>query len=125
MRLSRPRSVSLRAAPFLVPIFYRRLYPLRIFARLLRYILPEKKRLCLAFVLSLLGVAVELARPWPIKVVADYVLAGYPLPLWLAALGGHLPGANTPHGILFWSVAAGVAIAFGGAALSLAALYVS
>src|SRR5918997_3303496 len=115
MRLSGPRSVSLRAAPFLVPMFRRRLYPLRIFGRLLRYILPEKRLLCLAFVLSLLGVVVELARPWPIKVVADYVLAGYPLPPWLAALSGYLPGAETPQGILVWSIVAGVAIVVGGA----------
>ncbi|HET6688533.1 MAG TPA: hypothetical protein VFG82_04130 [Rubrobacter sp.] len=98
---------------------------MRIFGRLLRYVLPEKTRLCLAFVLSLLGVVVELARPWPIKVVADYVLAGHPLPTWLAALGGHLPGAETRQGILVWSVVAGVVIVVGGAALSFSVLYVT
>ena len=98
---------------------------MRIFGRLLRYVLPEKPRLFLAFVLSLLAAVVELARPWPIKVVVDYVLAGYPLPPWLAALSGHLPGAETPQGILAWSVAAAVVIVAGGAMLSLSALYVT
>jgi ATP-binding cassette, subfamily B, bacterial len=98
---------------------------LRVFGRLLRYVLPEKTRLCLAFVLSFLGVVVELARPWPIKVVADYVLAGYPLPPWLAELGGYLPGAETRQGILLWSVVAGVVVVVGGAALSFSVLYVT
>lgn len=98
---------------------------MRIFGRLLRYVSPEKSRLFLAFVLSLLAAAAELARPWPIKVVVDYVLTGYPLPAWLSTLGSYLPGGETPQGIVAWSVAAAVAIVAGGAVLSLSALYVT
>ena len=98
---------------------------LRTFAGLLHYVSRYKAALFLAFALSFLGVAVELARPWPIKVVADYALAGRPLPPWLSPVGGYLPGAETPQGILVWSVIAGVFIVAAGAALSLWALYVS
>jgi ABC-type multidrug transport system fused ATPase/permease subunit len=92
---------------------------------LLHYVSRYKAALFLAFALSFLGVAVELARPWPIKVVADYALAGHPLPPWLSPVSGYLPGAETPQGILVWSVIAGVFIVAAGAALSLWALYVS
>jgi hypothetical protein len=67
---------------------------------LLHYVSRYKAALFLTFALSFLGVAVELARPWPIKVVADYVLAGRPLPPWLSPVGGYLPSAETPQGIL-------------------------
>ncbi len=93
---------------------------MRIFVRLLRYSLRHKARLCLAFALALLGTVFELARPWPIKVVVDYVLqAGRPLPPWLAALSSYLPGAQTTQGLLVWSVAVAIVIAVGGSALSL------
>ncbi|MDQ4128995.1 MAG: ABC transporter ATP-binding protein/permease [Actinomycetota bacterium] len=92
---------------------------------LLGYISRYKAALLFTLALSFLGVAVELARPWPIKVVADYALAGRPLPAWLSSIGGYLPGGETPTGILVWSVVAGVLIVVTGAALSLSALYVS
>ncbi len=93
---------------------------MRNFGRLLRYALRHKARLCLAFALSLLGIVFELARPWPIKVVVDYVLqAGRPLPPWLAASSAYLPGAQTTQGLLIWSVIVAVVIAVGGAALSI------
>jgi len=68
----------------------------------------------------------ELARPWPIKVVVDYVLqAGRPLPPWLAASSAYLPGAQTAQGLLVWSVAVAVVVAVGGAALSLVVMRVT
>ena len=55
----------------------------------------------------------------------DYALAGRPLPPWLSTVGGYLPGAGTPQGIIIWSVIAAVLIVAVGAILSLLALYVS
>jgi ATP-binding cassette, subfamily B, bacterial len=98
---------------------------LRIIAGLLRYTLRYKATLFLAFTLSLMASAVELARPWPVKVVVDYVLTDRPLPPWLSALVVYLPGAQAPSGLLVWSVIAALVIVVGGGALSLAAFYVS
>lgn len=95
---------------------------MRTFFRLLAYTTRHKGALCLAGLLALMGVVVELARPWPIKIVVDHVLAGRPLPSWLAVVVGLLPGAGTPRGLLVWSVGAAVAVAAGGGALSLLSL---
>lgn len=95
---------------------------MRTFLRLLAYTTRHKAPLCLAGLLALMGVVVELARPWPVKIVVDHVLAGRPLPAWLATLVGLLPGAGTPRGLLVWSVGAAVAVAVGGGALSLLSL---
>ncbi|MEJ7812553.1 MAG: ABC transporter ATP-binding protein [Gemmatimonadaceae bacterium] len=74
--------------------------------RLLRYAAPFRTKLARVFVLALVGAAFELARPWPIKVVVDYALAGRPLPPWLAAVAGHLPGGAGARGLIAWSVVA-------------------
>jgi ATP-binding cassette, subfamily B, bacterial len=97
----------------------------RTFAGLLHYVSRYRAALFFTFALSFVGVAVELARPWPIKVVADYALAGHPLPPWLSTVGGYLPGAGTPKGIIIWSVIAAVLVVAVGAILSLLTLYVS
>jgi len=95
---------------------------LRIFFRLLAYTTRHKTALCLAGLFALLGVVIELARPWPIKIVVDHVLAGRPVPPWLATLIAQLPGAGTPRGLLVWSVGVALAVAVGGGALSLLSL---
>jgi ATP-binding cassette, subfamily B, bacterial len=88
------------------------------------YALRHRARLAAALGLALLGVALELARPWPVKVVVDHVLAGRPVPPWLAAAVAWLPRAETPGGLLGWSVAAQVLIVLGGGAVALAVLHV-
>ena len=97
---------------------------MRIFLRLLAYTTRHKASLCLAALLGLVGVIAELARPWPVKIVVDHVLAGRPLPPWLAGWAAQLPGAGTPRGLLAWSVGAALAVAVGGGALSLLTLSV-
>lgn len=69
-----------------------------------------------------MGVVLELARPWPLKIVVDHVLSGQQLPSWLATLVQQLPGAGTPRGLLAWSVGAALVITIGGSALSLLSL---
>ena len=95
---------------------------MRVFLRLLSYVLRHKGRLCVALALALCGVALELVRPWPVKVVVDFVLAGGPLPEPFAAWAAWLPGASTPRGLLAWCVAAAVTVVVGSSALSLVAL---
>ncbi|CAN5351933.1 ABC transporter ATP-binding protein [soil metagenome] len=74
---------------------------------MLRYVRPHAASLTLVFVLALLGAAFELARPWPLKVVVDYVLVGQALPAWLAGLAELLPYADSPRGLLLWAVVVG------------------
>jgi ABC-type multidrug transport system fused ATPase/permease subunit len=81
-----------------------------------------KARLGLAFALALLGGLFELARPWPIALLVDYVLVDQPLP---SGPGGvDLPRFETPQQMIAWCVAAAIIIAVGGAAVSLAVLTV-
>jgi ABC-type multidrug transport system fused ATPase/permease subunit len=89
-----------------------------VFWRLLRYVAHCKAGLALAFALALGGAAVELARPWPIKVVIDYALADRPLPEPFSSVVGALPGAGSAAGLLAWCVAAAVLTVVSGALLS-------
>jgi len=91
---------------------------LRIFVRLLGYVLKHKASLAAVLALAMTQVAAELARPWPAKVVVDYALTGRPLPAPLDAIAARLPGAETPRGLLLWCVTAAVAIVAVGAALA-------
>ncbi|MEA3189265.1 MAG: ATP-binding cassette, subfamily bacterial [Chthoniobacter sp.] len=56
----------------------------------------------------LLSIGLSILQPWPMKLLVDNVLAGQPLPPWIA----HLPvmplGAFSPQALLTWSVAATV-----------------
>jgi ABC-type multidrug transport system fused ATPase/permease subunit len=89
-----------------------------VFWRLLRYVSRCKAGLALAFALALLGALVELARPWPVKVVVDYALTDRPMPAVLAPVAGALPGAGSPGGLLAWCVAVAAGCAAAGALLS-------
>jgi ABC-type multidrug transport system fused ATPase/permease subunit len=89
-----------------------------VFWRLLRYVARCKAGLALAFALALLGALVELARPWPVKIVVDYALVDRPLPASLAPLAAALPGTDSPSGLLAWCVAAAVLCAAAGALFS-------
>ena len=51
--------------------------------------------------LSMAGIGFNLLKPWPLKIVVDYVLPGKPLPAslyWLTLL----PGAGSREGLLGW-----------------------
>jgi ATP-binding cassette, subfamily B, bacterial len=92
--------------------------PVRILTGLLQYVLRCKSRVFLAFILALVGVGVELLRPWPVQVVVDYVLSGRTRPGWLVTLTGVLPLADTQLGLLSWAVAAAMGTAITSATLS-------
>ena len=57
--------------------------------------------------LSLLGVGLDLLKPWPLKLIVDSVLAEDPLPAAAAWLVG-LPGAAGRSGLLAWLAGATV-----------------
>ena len=59
----------------------------RVYGQALRYLRPYAWRLALAVVEVLLIGAMEVLKPWPLKVVIDNVLAGAPIRSgWLAAI---------------------------------------
>ena len=69
--------------------------------RLLRYALPHRNGLVLVLLLMLTGVLVGMLRPWPLKLIVDYVLKGEPLPDsvgWFQDLAG----ASSSSALLGW-----------------------
>ena len=71
------------------------------------YAVRHRRDVSLALVLTLLLVALETVKPWPIKLIVDHALTGTPLPpsvVWL----GDLPGATQPSGLLVWLTAGSV-----------------
>jgi hypothetical protein len=92
----------------------------RILAWLARQALRHRAGLGVVATTTLLQVAVDLARPWPMQLVVDHVLGDRPLGPTAARLLAGLPGVGTPTGLLQWSLAAILAVFLVGWALSLA-----
>jgi ABC-type multidrug transport system fused ATPase/permease subunit len=90
--------------------------------RLLNYAWRRKRSLGLVISLVLARVVVDLGRPWPAKIVVDYVLAARPLPTVLTLATRWLLGAGSPSGLLLWSVVLAILIVVLGAVLSLTVL---
>jgi ATP-binding cassette subfamily B protein/subfamily B ATP-binding cassette protein MsbA len=81
----------------------------RWWVRLLGFARPDAGRLGLLCVLSLAGAGLSMLKPWPLKMIADYVLTGKPLPVplrWLAVL----PGGDSALGLLAWLTASTIVI---------------
>jgi ATP-binding cassette subfamily B protein/subfamily B ATP-binding cassette protein MsbA len=79
------------------------------YRRLLTYAPRHARGLALTAALPLVGVALEVLRPWPLKVIVDDVLKGRPLPrglAWVAAL----PGGSSVNGQLAWLAAGTVSL---------------
>jgi ATP-binding cassette, subfamily B, bacterial len=89
--------------------------------KLLRYAKPHWRGFTGMVGASLAGVAVNLARPWPLKILIDNVIDGKAVPAWLA----WLPGADTSHGLLAWVVAAEVLIYLAGTIAAMTTQYAS
>jgi ABC-type multidrug transport system fused ATPase/permease subunit len=71
------------------------------------------------------GVAVDLLRPWPMKLLIDHVLGGQPMSPGFAALIGALPGGQSTSGLLAWASLATVVIFLGGSTLATISLVTS
>ena len=80
---------------------------LGVWVRLGRYVRPQSRRLVTAGLMSLVAVAFELAKPWPLKVVIDRVLLGS-----TAVAGNPLGSASST--LLWWAIGATVLLAAGG-----------
>ena len=76
-------------------------------ARLLRYVKPHWRGLLVLLATMLANIALELLKPWPIKLVVDNVLGDDGIPGILRAL----PGVEGQHGLLMW-VAIGTVLIF-------------
>jgi ATP-binding cassette subfamily B protein/subfamily B ATP-binding cassette protein MsbA len=89
--------------------------------RLLRYARPHWRGLSLMLSAMLIDVGLNLARPWPLKLLIDNVIGSHRIPHWLA----QIPGADSRHGLLVWVVIAEVAIFLAGTLSTMAADFFS
>jgi ATP-binding cassette subfamily B protein len=89
--------------------------------RLLRYARPHWRGFVVMLCAALTGVAINLARPWPLKLLIDNVINGKRIPHWLT----FLPGADSRHGLLAWVVAAEVVLYLAGTLAMMVTTYAS
>ena len=61
---------------------------IHVLKRLLRYVAKYTGKLIILILIGLIGVAFEVAKPLPVKIVIDNVLAGQPLPEFLQSWTG-------------------------------------
>jgi ATP-binding cassette subfamily B protein/subfamily B ATP-binding cassette protein MsbA len=87
----------------------------------LRYARRRKAALAAVAAAMLAKIALDMLKPWPLKILVDHVLGGRAMPPALARAAGLLPGADAPDGLLDWCVAGTVALFLLTWALGLAA----
>jgi ATP-binding cassette subfamily B protein/subfamily B ATP-binding cassette protein MsbA len=87
--------------------------------RLLRYLRPHWRGGAGVLATILVMSAVEVARPWPLKVVVDNVLSGKPLPGFLRPVVDPLPGPLAADTLLLWAGVATVLIFLAGTVVSM------
>jgi ATP-binding cassette subfamily B protein len=75
--------------------------------RLLRYARPYWKAIFVLIAIMAVDIAIDLAKPWPLKLVIDNVLGHHQAP---HVVTGILPGSSSPHGLLLWAAIGTVAI---------------
>jgi ATP-binding cassette subfamily B protein/subfamily B ATP-binding cassette protein MsbA len=90
---------------------------MRPLGRLLQYVRPYAWSLGAILVASAVGIALEVLRPWPLKVLVDHVIDAHPLPPLLAAALSPWPGA-TERGVLLLVVAVATILIFLAATLA-------
>ncbi|GAC1444541.1 MAG: ABC transporter ATP-binding protein [Chloroflexota bacterium] len=91
--------------------------------RLLRYALPEWRGISTVVLMLLLTIALNVIRPWPMKLLIDQVLGGRSLPTWVSVPLGLLPGPHGRDGLLLWVVVATVLIFIVTTAVSMVQTY--
>ena len=89
----------------------------QVIKRLFGYVSSYKSRLIILMFIALIGVAFEVAKPLPIKIVIDNVLSGQPLPAFLQTWTGLVPGEKKQ--LLILCVLAIVIITISSAVISL------
>ena len=93
--------------------------------RLLRYLWPHWKDLCVVVITMAVTVGLEVLRPWPTKILVDQVLGQQPVPDFLSWLLLWLPGSGGVRGLLFWVCACTVLIFFAGTLMTMATMSAS
>jgi ABC-type multidrug transport system fused ATPase/permease subunit len=88
--------------------------------RLLKYVWPHWRGLITILLTMALSVALDVARPWPTKLLIDQVLGGRPIPQQLSRVLALLPQSSTPQGLLFWVCLSTVLIFLIGTLMSIA-----
>src|SRR5947209_19161535 len=84
-------------------------------ARLVSYAKPHWRAIGLLMTTMVIDIALDLAKPWPLKLVVDNVLGHHAAPKLLTSL---LPGSTSAHGLLLWAVIGTVLIFLVGTATS-------
>jgi ATP-binding cassette subfamily B protein/subfamily B ATP-binding cassette protein MsbA len=82
----------------------------RAYARLISYAAPYRWHWASIITVSLVGTALSVLQPWPLKVLVDHVLGDLPMPPSMAAVVDLAPGGDTAHGLLAYVVVAGLVI---------------
>jgi ATP-binding cassette, subfamily B, bacterial len=93
--------------------------------RLLRYLWPRWPSLVTVLATMGFGVLVDLARPWPIKILVDNVLGSHPLPSGVDDFVNALPGPGGSDQLLFWVAACTVLIFLAANLLTMVGTYAS
>jgi ATP-binding cassette subfamily B protein len=68
--------------------------------RLLRYVRPQWRGLLVMLATIGVGVAIDVARPWPMKVLVDNVIGTAAAPSVLQDIGDVVPGTSGKHALL-------------------------
>ncbi len=87
--------------------------------RLLRYVLVHTRLLVTVLATMVLGIGLELLKPWPTKLLVDNVLGSQPLPDSVQHGLDALPGPRGISGLLLWVVISTVGIFLVGTLMSM------
>ncbi|MGH7389414.1 MAG: ABC transporter ATP-binding protein [Candidatus Rokuibacteriota bacterium] len=87
---------------------------MRRLARLLRYVRPHRRDVLVVLGAMALTIALEVLRPWPLKILVDHVLDDHPVPPSVAAVARPLSGAGLEWGLLLVVAVATVLIFLAG-----------
>lgn len=88
------------------------------YLRLLKYALPNWRGLAAVLVTMLLGIGLDVLRPWPMKLMVDNVLGQLPVPNAVLTLLHYLPASEGAVGLLFWISISTVLIFIAGTCLT-------
>ncbi|MDQ3710871.1 MAG: ABC transporter transmembrane domain-containing protein, partial [Acidobacteriota bacterium] len=92
---------------------------MQILWRLLGYSARYWRRFAFLLVVALFGVVIEVAKPLPLKIIIDSVLASQPIPAMLSRFLGRGVILLNKEELLVWSVALAILLAVGSALVSL------
>jgi len=74
--------------------------------RLLRYARPHTRAIVLLTATMIIDIGLELAQPWPLKLLVDNVLGHHRVP----ALVAMLPGSHGPQALAVWAAVTTIAV---------------